>query len=208
MLEPDTENFLAYSKENQILLAVFPSYSTYTLQLLDILTSFQKNTILKSFEATSIWLQEREAILKRFHLETPETLDRLDSLLSLNKADLRKIREVQNKLLHYENNRLREALTTKQRHKKKGKTLDLQQRKEYHGGAVFWLPRKLREARVRQSVREQEEKELQLQKAEAKELKAAATLYKQKIAEEKRVQRERAKVVKAQEKAKKAAQVA
>ncbi|KAF1996482.1 hypothetical protein P154DRAFT_443404, partial [Amniculicola lignicola CBS 123094] len=69
-------------------------------------------------------------------------------------------------------------------------------------------PRKLREAHVRQEVREQEDRESRLQKAEAKELKAAATLYKQKIAEEKRVQRERAKVAKAQEKAEKATQIA
>ncbi|KAF2000574.1 hypothetical protein P154DRAFT_545624 [Amniculicola lignicola CBS 123094] len=86
--------------------------------------------------------------------------------------------QVQNELLYHENSGLREALTTKSRHKNKGKALDLQQREEYYGRAVFWSPRKLREAHVRQ---------------EAKELKAAATLYKQKIAEEKRVQRERAK---------------
>ncbi|KAF1996483.1 hypothetical protein P154DRAFT_443344 [Amniculicola lignicola CBS 123094] len=34
--------------------------------------------------------------------------------------------QVQNKLLYHENSRLREALTTKSRHKNKGKALDLQ----------------------------------------------------------------------------------
>jgi hypothetical protein len=32
---------------------------------------------------------------------------------------------------------LREALTAKKKHNKKGKVLDLQQREEYHVGAVF-----------------------------------------------------------------------
>ncbi|KAF2001587.1 hypothetical protein P154DRAFT_432760, partial [Amniculicola lignicola CBS 123094] len=45
--------------------------------------------------------------------------------------------QVQNELLYHENSGLREALTTKSRHKNKGKALDLQQREEYHSGAVF-----------------------------------------------------------------------
>ncbi|KAF1971115.1 hypothetical protein BU23DRAFT_581706 [Bimuria novae-zelandiae CBS 107.79] len=76
-----------------------------------------------------------------------------------------------------------EALLVKKKHKKK----------EYHGGAVLWSPRKVREARVRQSVKEQEEKEQKLRKAEIAELRKAAKLYKEKIAEEKRVGREAAK---------------
>jgi rubrerythrin len=46
---------------------------------------------------------------------------------------------------------------------------------------------------------------VELKKANTKQLKAAATLYNKKIAEEKRVAREEAKVVRDQEKAKKAA---
>ena len=88
---------------------------------------------------------------------------------------------MQNELLQHEIKGLKEALAVKKKHKKRGKPLDLQQRKEYHGGAVFWSPRKVREARVRQSVKEQEEKEQQLQKAETAELKKAAKLYKEKI---------------------------
>ncbi|KAK7178254.1 hypothetical protein PSPO01_15700 [Paraphaeosphaeria sporulosa] len=109
-------------------------------------------------------------------------------------------------LLQHENVGLREALSTKKNHKKKGKPLDLQQRQEYHGGAVFWSPRKVREARVRQSVKEQEEKEQKLQKAETAELRKAAKLYKEKIADEKRVAREAAKVAREQERAEKAAE--
>ncbi|KAF1973230.1 hypothetical protein BU23DRAFT_641105, partial [Bimuria novae-zelandiae CBS 107.79] len=111
-----------------------------------------------------------------------------------------------NELLHHEINGLKEALLVKKKHKKKGKRLDLQQRQEYHGGAVLWSPRKVREARVRQSVKEQEEKEQKLRKAETAELRKAAKLYKEKIAEEKRVGREAAKVAREKERAEKAAE--
>jgi hypothetical protein len=57
--------------------------------------------------------------------------------------------QTHNELFHLENGELRHAIASKQKHKKKGYKLDLQQREEYHGGAVFWSPRKLREARAR-----------------------------------------------------------
>ncbi|KAF1950452.1 hypothetical protein CC80DRAFT_496873 [Byssothecium circinans] len=104
--------------------------------------------------------------------------------------------QVQNDLLQHENNGLRHALTTKEKHKKKSKALDLQQRKEYNGGAVFWSPSKIREARAREQVRAPDDKEL----------KAQAALYKKKIAEEKRVGREIAKVEREKEKERKAAE--
>jgi hypothetical protein len=44
---------------------------------------------------------------------------------------------VQKELLEDENKGLREALSTKRKHNKKGKVLDLQQREEYHGRAVI-----------------------------------------------------------------------
>ncbi|KAF2831231.1 hypothetical protein CC86DRAFT_281956 [Ophiobolus disseminans] len=43
----------------------------------------------------------------------------------------------QNELLRHENEGLKEALTVKKRHRKVSKPLDLQQREEYHGGAMF-----------------------------------------------------------------------
>jgi len=67
---------------------------------------------------------------------------------------------VQNQLLHYEIQGLKEALVVKKKHKKHSKPLNLQQRQEYHGGSVFWSPRKVREARVRQAAKEREKKEL------------------------------------------------
>jgi hypothetical protein len=69
----------------------------------------------------------------------------------------------------------------------------------------MWSPRKIREARARKVVKQRTEKELELQKANTKELKAAATLYNKKIAEEKHVGREKLKVERDREKAEKAA---
>jgi hypothetical protein len=115
---------------------------------------------------------------------------------------------VQIQRFQHENMGLKEALAVKKKHKKCGKPLGLQQRQEYHGGAVLWSPRKVREACARETVREREEKELQLQKAERSELKKAAQLYKLKIAEEKRVAREEAKVVREKEKAERAEKAA
>ncbi|KAF2025326.1 hypothetical protein EK21DRAFT_15837, partial [Setomelanomma holmii] len=101
--------------------------------------------------------------------------------------------QVENELLKGENERLQEALKLKKKRKKKGKVLDLQQREEYHGGAVLWSPRKLREAQWRRRVTQQEEEQEKLQKAEMRELKAQAALFKKKQAEQKRVEREAAK---------------
>ena len=64
----------------------------------------------------------------------------------------------------------------------------------------------MREARTRQSIREREEKNQQLQKADRAELKKAAKLYKEKIQQEKRVAREAARKEKEKERAEKAAQ--
>ncbi|KAF2819666.1 hypothetical protein CC86DRAFT_306904 [Ophiobolus disseminans] len=112
----------------------------------------------------------------------------------------------QNELLHNKIEGLKEALIVKKRHKQKSKPLDLQQREEYYGGAVFWSPRKIREARAREAVKEQEQHQEQLAKANRKELRAAAKLYKEQQKEEKRVERERAKLLKDEIKANKAAE--
>jgi hypothetical protein len=69
----------------------------------------------------------------------------------------------QNKLLSNENEGLRMALSAKKKHNKKGKVLDLQQREEYHGRAVFWSPRKMREAQARKATNKQLAEEEKLQ---------------------------------------------
>ena len=138
-------------------------------------SSFKETTILKSFEATGIWPTDRDVILDRFKTTPQEERSASSRLSPSDWQQLKQlVREaakdgaedgvkklsaplhhlqVQNELLRHENDGLREALSHKQRHKGKGKALDLQQRKEYHGGAVFWSPRKFREARAREAVR-------------------------------------------------------
>jgi len=112
---------------------------------------------------------------------------------------------VPNKLLKYEVLGLGEALASKKKGQKLRKTFDLQQRKEYHGGSVFWSPRKLRDARVRQTAKEREERELRSQKAERAEFKKTNKLYKAGILQEKRIARAEARVAKEQGKAEQAA---
>lgn len=56
---------------------------------------------------------------------------------------------VQNSLLKDEVRKLREALVNERTRRKRGKPLPLQEAEEYHGGAVFWSPRKVKEARDR-----------------------------------------------------------
>jgi hypothetical protein len=82
------------------------------------------------------------------------------------------------------------------------------QRQEYYGVVVIGSLRKIREAHARESVRKREERELQFQKAERAELKKDAQLYKLKVAEEKGVARETAKVVRETEKAERAEKAA
>ena len=109
-------------------------------------------------------------------------------------------------LLTEQNQGLQEQLVYKKRRSKKSKPLSLQQREEYYGGAVFWSPRKVREAQYRQRIHEEELEEQQHQKALQKEEKEAAKLQKEREAQERREERERAKRVREKERAEKAAE--
>jgi hypothetical protein len=191
------------------------------------ISSFTESLILKAFEATGIWPIDANVILRRF-ASTPEAerssssalsdsdwrkLDRLVrvAVKDSHQSEARKLRSsvhhlsIQNKLLKHENEGLRKALQHKQKHKKKSKALDLQQRQEYYGGAVFWSPRKLREARARETIRERDEMEQKLQKARAREQRDEAQIQRQVELEERRVERQRLKEARELERAEKAA---
>ncbi|RMZ67028.1 pogo transposable [Pyrenophora seminiperda CCB06] len=139
-------------------------------------------TIMKSFQATGVWPMDAEVVLKRFKTTTSEQDEALklgqqgdgDSWIQLriifdaavaNKAKVEAKRlsrsihslQVNNALLYNENSGLQQALNTKKKHKMKRTTLDLRHRDEYYGGAVFWSPRKLREA-----TKQDEAEQLQL----------------------------------------------
>jgi hypothetical protein len=137
-------------------------------------TSFKEEAILKFFEATGIWLKDREVILERLTYNTKDPNSWKSPASVLSREDWLKIRTLvkasvkddrsqeakklnrslhhlsaQDDLLHYEIKGLKEALLTKKKHKKHSKLLDLQQRQEYHDRAVVWSLGKLREACTR-----------------------------------------------------------
>jgi hypothetical protein len=166
------------------------------------------DTIKKSFQATGVWLMDAEVVLKRSNNSTSrqnETselghhgnenswreLRKMFDAAMVDKAKVEAQRlkaslhslQTQNKLLHYENNGLTHTLEAKKNHKKKSKTMDLQQHKEYYGSAVFWSPRKLHEACTCEATKQDEDERKQLQKTQNRELKVVATLYKKKQAE-------------------------
>ncbi|KAK7178401.1 hypothetical protein PSPO01_15547 [Paraphaeosphaeria sporulosa] len=133
------------------------------------ISSFKEETILKSFMATGLQPFNPEVILKRFERstqdddqgsrESPKSIlsgdnwRELDRLVRATEQQSKKAAQKLSRslhhisakvqLLHHENVGLREALSTKKKHKKKGKPLDLQQRQEYHGGAVLWSQARL-----------------------------------------------------------------
>jgi hypothetical protein len=188
------------------------------------MSSFKEETVRKSFEATGIHPMNAEVILKRYNTATSSNRDDLGILPKGNRCSWRELHrllddaveggsgksaeavsvalhslQVLNELLHHENKGLRTSLSTKKKRKNKSKTMDLQQRKEFQSSAVFWSPRKVREARVREDVKQQEAEEENLQKSQRKELKAAAALYKKQQLAEAKVERERIKEVKKKE---------
>jgi hypothetical protein len=197
-------------------------------------STFTQALVLRSFKATSIAPLQPNVILQRFDKPSPESSDsnsssnsvysgkdwlKIETLLRKVARDegskeLKKISRslhhisIQNSLLHNEIAGLKEVLQTQKKHKKKSKTLDLQQKKWAQGGAVFWSPQKVEEARKREKTKQQEQHSEELRKAEIAELRKANKLYKEKIAEEKRVKQAREKEEREQAKAQKAAEEA
>jgi hypothetical protein len=139
-------------------------------------STFIQELIIRSFEATGIAPLQPNVILQRFEKRSPESSNgsissnsvysgkdwlEIETLLRKvakdeSSKELKKISRslhhisIQNSLLHHEVAGLKEVLKTQKKHKKKSKTLDLQQKKWAQGGAVFWSPRKVEEARQRE----------------------------------------------------------
>ncbi|KAI1559336.1 hypothetical protein PtrEW13061_012431, partial [Pyrenophora tritici-repentis] len=105
-------------------------------------------------------------------------------------------------IAEYEKDALRAALHVHQKPRNRHEPpLDLQQRKAFHSGAVWWSPCKLREARFRQLVKEKEKEKELLDKIELKEAKENNRIYQLKIKEAARAAREEAKKVRDEAKA-------
>jgi hypothetical protein len=66
--------------------------------------------------------------------------------------------QMQNELLNHKSQGLCTSLEGKRtrKSKSKSKTLDLQQRKQFHGDTMFWSPRKVQEANARKQVKQRD----------------------------------------------------
>jgi hypothetical protein len=193
--------------------------------------SFKEETILKAFEATGVSPLKPEVILKRFNTRQPTQGSSSDSDSSaLSASDWRKIRQlidravsdrdqrkisklnqtihrlsIRSTLAEHENTRLKEALINERLRRKRGKALPLEQGEEYHGGAVFWSPRKVKEARDRLQQQELEEEQQQLQKADRARVREEQKQAKAQAIEARRKAKAEARILRQAEKAREAA---
>jgi hypothetical protein len=192
--------------------------------------SFKEETILKAFKATGLSPLNPEVILKRFNRQPTQGSSSDSDSSALSASNWRKteslLREVvadrsdpraqklsrafhqisvQKSLLAQEAQGLRQALINERTRRKRGKALPLEAGEEYHGGAVFWSPRKVKEARDRQLQQELEEEQLQHQKAEAARLREEQRQEKRQAVQQRRTARAAAQLIRLEEKARKAA---
>jgi hypothetical protein len=180
-------------------------------------STIRRDTILKSFQATGVWLIDADVVLKRFNtrpqrhahdLEIREQGDG-DSWIQLRKvfnaavANKAKVEakwlsqsihslQVNNAILHDQNEGLRHELNLTKKRPTQRTTINTREGDEWHGGAVFWSPTSLRTWRSRKAAEQDEAEQLQLQKTHDREMKAAATAYKKQQQEEAKVARQHA----------------
>jgi hypothetical protein len=143
--------------------------------------TFNRELILRSFEAVGVWPMDAQTVLKRFRKRTSQPPTTLEIFSEGYGSSWRQVRElfdaavkgdgrieqsqlgealhslqVNNDLLHHQYSQLRTALATKRRRKAKSYTLDLQQRKEFHCDAILYSPATIREAKWREKVKQDE----------------------------------------------------
>jgi hypothetical protein len=185
-------------------------------------TAFTPSNITTSFEATGIWPMDPSRVTEKFKYTSPSPKDlsptswkRVEQLLQQTVKDtsdqvVRRLEasfhraSTETKLLRHENEGLRASLATKNKRRRHGKRLPLTASEKPGGGATFWSPKKVGEARAKQAEMEAKQQAEELKNVKMRELRAANKLYQKKIAEEKPVARERAKVVREKERAEKA----
>ncbi|KAF7569826.1 Trichoplein multi-domain protein [Pyrenophora tritici-repentis] len=189
-------------------------------------SSFIKKHALKAFKATGIAPIDPEVVLKKFRKSTltaPPPLVNVSratitnlinqaydpsSIAANNLSEILLCLQAAKEIAEYEKDALRAALHVHQKPRNRHEPpLDLQQRKAFHSGAVWWSPCKLREARFRQLVKEKEKEKELLDKIELKEAKENNRIYQLKIKEAARAAREEAKKVRDEAKAVKAAEL-
>ena len=133
--------------------------------------------ILKSFQATGVWPMEADQVLQRFNNDPQQQDDDLgireqgdgDTWPQLRKifdaavADKAKVEakrlsqglhslQVNNELLRLQNAELRAEINLLTKRPTKSTTLTTQEGDDWHGGAVFYSPRKLASKRARKAA--------------------------------------------------------
>ncbi len=107
-------------------------------------------------------------------------------------------------MAEYKSEQLQDALWLQARHQKQSKPLDLQQRRDYRGGAVLWSPRKIREANTRLAIKERDKEQEKVAIAQRKVNRATTKLKKEQQLAQRKADREKAKRDREKEKAAKA----
>jgi hypothetical protein len=166
-----------------------------------------RSVILKRFKATPSQRPQalREAPFSRLNRQVRAAVPNPSSEAAKSLSQTLHQLHTQIALVTDENEGLREALSAKKKHRKKGKPLALESEELYNGGAVWWSPTKVQQARDRQRRKEEDKRVAEAAKRTRKELQATAKLLKEKEKEERRVERERLKEVRDREKAAKEA---
>jgi hypothetical protein len=113
---------------------------------------------------------------------------------------------IQNQLINLENEGLCATLDTQKKYKKQKKALDVQQRKEYWGGATFYSPQKIRKTQFCDTIKAHDKDTEELRKQTAKELRKSNSLLSKKLNKQRAEKAAKAKVDCKRFKAGKAAQ--
>ncbi|KAF2792069.1 hypothetical protein K505DRAFT_199252, partial [Melanomma pulvis-pyrius CBS 109.77] len=124
---------------------------------------FKEATILNAFKATGLSPFNPDVILDRFNTNPTTRPSSSESSMSYDSracqlSQTLHTMAVKSQLLQHENEQLQEALINKRKRRQRGKFLLLQATEEYHGGAVFWSPTKVQDARDRQAQKKDDER--------------------------------------------------
>ena len=106
---------------------------------------------------------------------------------------------VQNMLLKMQNEGLKKQIVNEKKKRKRGKPLLLEPPKNHDGGALFWSPNKVQQARERQAQKDEAAEVLRQQKEDDRLRKEAEKAEKARMLEERKRMRSTAKEIRLQQ---------
>jgi hypothetical protein len=186
--------------------------------------AFKESSILHAFRATGLSPFNPEVILQKFRtiatnsdrdvsVESASNWRAIRQLLnqSTSSRSISALNRILMKLsadtafLQRENEQLRAALIDERQRKERIQPGTLELSDDYHGGATFWSPRKVREARHQYEQKQRDHEELQRQKAIAVKAREERKLLKAQELDARRRARAQAKLDRERQKAEAAA---